>query len=132
MLTQFQPCATYYHISGNFRGMYISRLAVESRFSRIKFRGWAILPLKFPYLTHVFARQVCMVINFHGLNFHCGSFDCESRENYKSRTFPGIRYVDAIILYRQLVRVVSTGTYFTDSNVSASSTLTPSCLLLNT
>ena len=46
-----------YRIPGNFRGMYISRIAVERRFSRIKFRGWGILPLKFLYLTHVFARQ---------------------------------------------------------------------------
>ena len=39
-----------YCIPGNFRGMYISRIAIDSQFSRIKFRGRGILQLKFPYL----------------------------------------------------------------------------------
>ena len=51
-----------------------------------------ILPSKFPYLTHVFAHQVCLVVNFHGLNFHCGSINRKVCENYMPRTFPGIRY----------------------------------------
>ena len=51
----------------------------------------SVLGDKFPYLTHVFACQVCLVINFHGLNFHCGSFNREICENYMPRTFPGIQ-----------------------------------------
>ena len=41
----------------------------------------------------MFARQVCLVKNFHRLNFHCGSFNHEIHENYMPQTFPGIRYL---------------------------------------
>ena len=70
--------------------VYFTASAVVS--SRIKFYGWGILPLKFSYLTHVYTHQVCLVMNFHGLNFHCGSFNREIHENYMPRTFPGIWY----------------------------------------
>ena len=49
----------------------------------------------------MFACQVCLVINFHGLNFHCGSFNHEIRENYMPQTFPGIRYEKLVKAIRQ-------------------------------
>ena len=58
-----------------FRGMYISWLAVKSRFSQIKFWGWGYPAIEISIShTHVFARQVCLVINFH-----CGSFNHKIR-----------------------------------------------------
>ena len=85
-----------YRIHGNFRGMYISRIAVEPRFLRSNLRlGYPAIELS---ISHTCVRTPR--INFHGLNFHCGSFNREIRENYMPRTFPGIRYQDfAILMY---------------------------------
>ena len=71
--------SSMYRIPGNFYGMYISLLAVKSwiKFCRL---GYPAIEISISY-THV--RTPSMLGDkFSWINFHCGSFNCEIRENY--------------------------------------------------